>query len=274
VTLFDPSEGLPAAPSGPLVRVRATVAYDGSGFSGFALQPGRRPTVAGVLTDAIEKVLGHAVELTCAGRTDAGVHAWGQVVSFDADRERLDVDRLQRSVTKLLSPAVVVRSVELAPEGFDARFSARSRRYRYTILNGPGPDPFLASTAWWIDQPLDLELLRLGCDPLIGEHDFSAFCRRPKVAPGEAERSLVRRVRDARGVVEPHADGRLLRFWSEAAACCHQLVRSVVGTLVDVGLGRRRAGDLSTVIRTRSRAEAGGVAPPHGLCLWAVTYDR
>src|SRR4029079_7283944 len=94
-------------------------------------------------------------------------------------------------------PAVVVRSVEIAPEGFDARFSALARRYRYTILEGPASDPFLASTAWWIDQPLDIELLRLGCDPLIGEHDFSAFCRRPKVAPGSAEASLGRRVLSA-----------------------------------------------------------------------------
>jgi tRNA pseudouridine38-40 synthase len=256
------------------VRVRATVAYDGSGFSGFAVQPGRRPTVAGVLTDAISKVLGHQVVLTGAGRTDAGVHAWGQVVSFDADPARLDVDRLRRSVTKLLAPAVVVRTVDVAPEGFDARFSATARRSRYTILNGPAPDPFLASTAWWVEQPLDVELLRLGCDPLIGEHDFSAFCRRPKVGEGEPERSLVRTVRDARWVVEPHDDGRLLQFWIEANAFCHQMVRSVVGTLVDIGAGKRRAGDLSGTLRGRSRAGAGPVAPPHGLCLWTVSYDR
>jgi len=256
------------------VRVRATVAYDGSSFSGFAVQPGGRRTVAGALTDAIAKVLGHPVVLTGAGRTDAGVHARGQVVSFDADPERLDVERLRRSVTKLLGPAIAVRDVAVAPEGFDARFSASARRYRYTVLAAPTPDPFLATTAWWVEQPVDLDLLRLACDPLIGEHDFSAFCRRPKVAGGEAERSLVRTVRDARWECEPHGDGRVLRFWIEADAFCHQMVRSIVGTLVEVGTGRRRAGDLAGVLRSRSRAEAGGVAPPQGLCLWSVTYNR
>jgi tRNA pseudouridine38-40 synthase len=270
LTLFPLDE--PAAPSGPLVRVRATVAYDGSGFSGFAVQPGGRKTVAGALSEAIGKVLGHPVELTGAGRTDAGVHAWGQVVSFDADPERLDVARLQRSVTKQLAPAIVLRSVEVAPDGFDARFSARARRYRYTILNAAAPDPFLATTAWWVDPPLDVAAMRLACDPLIGEHDFAAFCRKPKVGEGEAERSLVRTVRDARWEVAGHDDGQVLRFWIEANAFCHQMVRSVVGTLVEVGLGKKRAGDLTGILRDRTRAGAGVVAPPQGLCLMAVDY--
>ncbi|MEO7556771.1 MAG: tRNA pseudouridine(38-40) synthase TruA [Acidimicrobiales bacterium] len=256
------------------MRVRATVAYDGSGFSGFAVQPGGRRTVAGALTDAFAKVLGHPLVLTGAGRTDAGVHARGQVVSFDADPGRLDVERLRRSVTKLLAPAITVRDLAVAPEGFDARFSATARRYRYTVLATPTPDPFLATTAWWVEQAVDLDLLRLACDPLIGEHDFSAFCRRPKVAAGETERSLVRTVRDARWECETHDDGRVLRFWIEADAFCHQMVRSIVGTLVEVGTGRRRAGELAAVLRGRSRVAAGVVAPPHGLCLWSVSYEQ
>ncbi|MGI8663692.1 MAG: tRNA pseudouridine synthase A, partial [Acidimicrobiales bacterium] len=217
---------------------------------------------------------GHPAAPSRAGRTDGGVHAGGQVVSFDVEAGSLDVERLQRSVTKLLAPTVVLRSVGAAPAGFDARFSARARRYRYTIVNSAVPDPFLASTSWWIERPLDLELLRLGCDPLIGEHDFSAFCRRPKVPAGEAQPSLVRTVRRAWWDHEPSGDGTLLHFWIEADAFCHQMVRSLVGTLVEIGLAKRRAGELLGVLRGRSRAAAGIVAPPHGLCLWSVTYDQ
>ena len=269
MTLFDteqPPE--PAAPSGPLVRVRATVAYDGSGFAGFAAQPPGVRTVAGTLSSALSRVLGGAsVDLTCAGRTDAGVHAWGQVVSFDAPAERFDAARVQRAVNKLLAPAVVVREIGVANDAaFDARFSAQARRYRYTVLNDPVPDPFLAATAWWVPQPLDIPLLRLACDPLIGEHDFSSFCRRPD----DPAATLVRRVLDARWEVED--DGRVLRFWIEANAFCHQMVRAITGTLVDCGLGKRHPGELAGILRAHDRAAAGPVAPPHGLCLWAVRY--
>ena len=150
---------------------------------------------------------------------------------------------------------------------FDARFSAISRRYRYTILNQTSPSPFLAATSWWIDRPLDLAAMRLACDPLIGEHDFTSFCRRP--AP---EATLVRRVVDARWEAADSDDGCRLRFWIEASAFCHQMVRSIVGTMVDVGLGRRRAGDVAGIIRAVDRSKASNIAPPHGLCLWEVRY--
>lgn len=267
MTLFDQGEqSPPAAPPGPLVRVRAVVAYDGSGFAGFAAQPPGVRTVAGALSSAMGKVLGHPVELTCAGRTDAGVHAWGQVVSFDASAERFDPVKLQRSVNKLLAPAVVVRSIGAAgdPE-FNARFSAVTRRYRYTVLNDLVADPFLAGTAWWVQQPLDVRLLRLACDPIIGEHDFSSFCRRP-----DADASLVRKVHDARWDVED--GGRVLRFWIEANAFCQQMVRSITGTIVDCGLGKRQPGDITAILRAKDRSAAGTVAPPNGLCLWAVEY--
>src|SRR5688572_30760731 len=122
MTLFDDPVDHPAAPSEPLVRVRMLVAYDGSGFHGFAAQPGQR-TVAGVLTEAIERVAQHPVDLTCAGRTDRGVHAWGQVVSLDLPAS-IDLDGLQRSMVKLCGPAIVVREIAAAPPDFDARFSA------------------------------------------------------------------------------------------------------------------------------------------------------
>ncbi|MGH9057750.1 MAG: tRNA pseudouridine(38-40) synthase TruA, partial [Acidimicrobiales bacterium] len=132
----------------PTVRVRLLVAYDGGGFHGFALQPGVA-TVGGALAGALERHLRHTVELTCAGRTDSGVHAWGQVVSFDA-RAGVDPAGLQRAVNRALRPAIVVRAAEVAEDGYDARRSATGRRYRYTVRNHPVPDPFTARTAWHV----------------------------------------------------------------------------------------------------------------------------
>jgi tRNA pseudouridine38-40 synthase len=248
-----------AAPEGPLVRVKLVVAYDGRPFRGFAETPGVA-TVAGTLRVALERTLGHAVEHTGAGRTDAGVHAAAA---------RLDLARLQRSANRQCEPAIVVRSAEVVGEDFDARFSARWRRYRYTVLNAPVANPFLTSTAWHVAPALDLGGLRLAADPLVGEHDFSSFCRRPKGLPGERPVSLARRV--LRAHWDDAGDGRLV-FEIQANAFCHQMVRSIVGTLVDVGLGKRRAGDMLAILRARDRAAAGPVAPAHGLCLVEVGY--
>ena len=261
MTLFD----------APTVRVRLLVAYDGSAFHGFALNRDV-PTVAGALGGAISRGLGHDVVLTAAGRTDTGVHAWGQVVSFDAPADGLDLARLQRSVNGLCGPAIAVRAAEVAEPDFDARFSALWRRYRYTVLNEAAPDPFLAATTWHVEAPLDLRALRLACDPLIGEHDFSSFCRRSKPAAGEPPATLVRRVVSARWDEVGETDQRLLRFEITANAFCHQMVRSIAGTVVEVGLGKRSAGSLMGTLRARDRATAGQMAPPHGLCLWEVGY--
>ena len=243
--------------------MRLLVAYDGSGYRGFAMQPGV-PTVGGALAAALERHLRHTVELTCAGRTDAGVHAWGQVVTFDA---RADIDPLviQRAVNRAVRPAIVVREATVAEPDFDARRSATGRVYRYSIRNDPVADPFTASTAWHVPAPLDLPAMRLACDALHGEQDFSSFCRRPPVP----DASLVRIVRDARW---HDLGGGMLRFDIEASAFCHQMVRSIVGTLVDVGLGKKRAGQMTAIVRAQDRAKASQPAPPHGLCLWQVQY--
>jgi tRNA pseudouridine38-40 synthase len=252
-----------------MTRVRLTVAYDGTDFSGFAVNEGVA-TVGGALTGALSRVLGHEVSLTCAGRTDKGVHAWGQVVSFDAPADT-DLQRLRDAVNRMLGPTVVVRAAASAAPDFDARFSASWRRYRYTIVNRDEPDPFLARYAWHVPRPLDRRALTLACDPLIGEHDFSSFCRRPSAAAGREPPSLVRRVQEA--VWRPAGDGSL-HFEIQASAFCHQMVRSIVGTLVEVGSGRRKAGEIMGVIRARDRHAAGAMAPAHGLCLRAVGYDR
>jgi len=248
------------------VRVKAVVAYDGAAFHGFAENPGVA-TVAGTLRRALERVLRQDVELAAAGRTDAGVHAWGQVVSFSAPAGRFDPVALQRSVNSQCGPTLVLRSVQEAEPGFHARFSARWRRYRYTVTTGAVANPFLARTAWHVSHPLDLASLRLAADPFVGEHDFSAFCRRPR--EGDEPVSLVRRVLDASW----HEVGdSTLSFSIRGQSFCHNQVRSIVGTMVDVGAGRRHAGEMLGILRSGDRAQAGPVAPPHGLCLWEVGY--
>ena len=286
-------EELASATGRATVRLRLQVAYDGRRFHGFVAQRAPLRTVASALADAIAKVvrLDSAPELTCAGRTDAGVHAWDQWAHVDlpiAPKEAsdlgapgdagpslarlalggLDLGGLQRRLVKLLAPEIVVRSASLAPKGWDARHSALSRTYRYTVLTSPVPDPFQAGVVWWAPGELDLRAMQLASDAIVGEHDFSSFCRRQRRANGEPI-SRVRRVLDA-GWVQT-APGTV-RFEVTANAFCQQMVRSLVGTLVDIGRGRRRAGELSGVLRAQDRAAAGPLAPPDGLVLWHVAY--
>ena len=243
-------------------KLRLVVAYDGTEFHGFAAQPDVR-TVAGVLAPALEKVLRHPADLTCAGRTDAGVHAWGQVVSLPCAPD-VDPRRLHKALNGMLAPEVVVRACEVVDAGFDARHSARWRAYRYTVVNRPEPDPFLARYAWWVPGQIRLEAMQLGADPFVGEHDFAAFCR-----TGPPGSTTVRRIEECRWV---DAGDGIYRLEIRATAFCWQMVRSIVGTLVDIGTGVRRAGEVMAMLRARDRAAAGKVAPPHGLCLYEVGY--
>ena len=258
-------------------RARLLVAYDGSQYHGFAENAGVR-TVAGDIAEAISRIAGGPVKITGAGRTDAGVHAWGQVVSADLP-ETFDLQGLPRRLTKMCAPGLVVRSAQWTDPDFDARFSAKWRHYRYLVLNEPVGDPILEHSAWWVPAPLDLPLMRLGCDPLIGEHDFSSFCRRPADSAstqGEPRQaSLVRRVLEARwSNARSDKDQLLLWFDVRATAFCHQMVRSIVGTLVDVGLGKIAPGSLRDILLAKDRSRAGQVAPPQGLTLWEVGYPK
>jgi tRNA pseudouridine38-40 synthase len=283
LTLFDlpPTGGEPAAgerppdaPAPGTTRLRLVVAYDGAGFRGFAAQPGQR-TVAGELGRALATALRQPVELTCAGRTDAGVHATGQVVHLDVVGD-FDVVSLVRATNAMVGPEVVVRSATAAPPGFDARRSARSRHYRYLVLEAAVPDPLLAPIAWHVRDRLDLRAMEAGADALLGEHDFRAFCRRP---PGSSPSDAIRRrVLDASWRVVQWPGGgldggdRLLRFDVAAQSFCHQMVRSIVGTLADVGRGRRRASDVTWMLTGGDRSRGITLAPPHGLCLLGVDY--
>jgi tRNA pseudouridine38-40 synthase len=256
-----------------LRRARLTVAYDGTSFHGFAVNDGVR-TVIGELREAIEKVVRQPVDLVGAGRTDAGVHGWGQVVSCDLPADT-ELDSLLRRVNRMCGPAIVARAAVWATSpDFSARYSAAWRHYRYDVWNAPQPNAFLAATSWHVFQPLSLPTLRLTCDPLIGEHDFSSFCRRPRAVPGQAEPSMKRYVMLARWSEVPTDYGTgLLRFEIRANAFCHQMVRALVGTMVDAGAGRLPAGDMRGILQSKDRSGAGQVAPPHGLCLWEVGYD-
>jgi tRNA pseudouridine38-40 synthase len=253
-------------------RARLTVAYDGAPFHGVAEADGV-PTVMGALRRTINTITRGDVELVCAGRTDAGVHGWGQVISLDL-ADDTDLDDLARRVSRMLGPHIAVRAASWASPDFNARFSARWRHYRYDVLNAPVANPFLAAVSWHVAQPLHLPAMRLACDPLIGEHDFAAFCRRPRVVEGEPAASLVRRVVSASWHEMPTQWGDdVLRFEIRANAFCQQMVRSIVGTLVEVGLGKRSAGEIRRVLLSGDRQHAGKVAPAHGLCLWEVGYD-
>ena len=256
----------------PVRNVRLTLAYDGTDFRGFAESDGVR-TVMGELRRAVGTVIRGPAELTGAGRTDAGVHAWGQVVTGMLPDDT-DLRRLMRSVNALCAPDLSIRDAEWVDDQFSARFSATARTYHYDVWNDPSPHPLLARTSWHVPHPLDVDAMNAGASSLLGEHDFSSFCRRPKPTDGAAEVSLVRRLHFAhwsRPVESEWGDG-LVRFEISGSSFCHQMVRSIVGTLVDVGRGRRRADSIPPTLAARDRNAAGAVAPPTGLVLQSVDY--
>jgi len=275
----------------PRRNVSLLVAYDGTDFRGFA-ESDNVATVMGTLRATLEQVLQVELDLTAAGRTDAGVHGWGQVVTGRIPAGA-DLVRLQQSVNRMCAPVIAIREAEWVDDGFDARFSATSRAYRYDVWNHPHPNPLVARTSWHVPYELDLEAMNEAATHLIGEHDFASFCRRPKVLDGYPEKSLVRVLQradwhrvpspgsgsegsdsgsadESRDADSPHG---MLRFEIAASSFCHQMVRSVVGTLVEVGRGRRDAASVSATLDARERSSAGPVAPPTGLVLWHVGFD-
>lgn len=239
---------------------RLDLAYDGAGFRGYARQPDVR-TVQGELEAALARIL-EPVETEVAGRTDAGVHARQQVVSFRTGRA-VDCNRLLRLLSGLLGPEVVVYRCEPVPDGFSARFSAIRRTYRYRVLNRPHADPLLRRVTWHVKDPLDVTAMSRAARYLEGEHDFAAFCRR---AEG---RSTVRTVLAARWSARPDD---IVQLEIVGSAFCHQMVRSITAYSVEVGRGRLSPYDTPRVVAARDRNAARGAAPPHGLVLWRVDY--
>lgn len=240
---------------------RLDVAYDGSGFRGYARQEGLR-TVQGELEAALATLLGRGVQTSVAGRTDAGVHATGQVVSFEHD-DRADLDRLRRGLNGITGPDIAVWSITEAPEDFNARFSAVWRRYVYRLDTRPAADPMTRAFVWHVGRDLELEAISAAAPNLLGEHDFSSFCRTVE------GRSNVRRLTE----LSIHLTDGPVEVWAQANAFCHQMVRSIVGYLYDVGRGFCDAADTATVMASRDRSRVATVAPPHGLTLHEVGYE-
>lgn len=245
-----------------MTTYRLDLSYDGSGFHGYARQRDVR-TVQGELETALEKLAG-PVETVVAGRTDAGVHATHQVVSFVADQD-LDTERVVRSLNGMLPDEIAVLACQVVPDTFHARFSAAFRRYEYRILNRPVRDPRRRATHWHVPAELDREAMHAAAQLLVGRHDFASFCRK---AP---DRSTERTVLSA-GWSEPCPD--VLLFEITGLAFCHQMVRSIVGTCVAVGRGTIPTEEVARILEARDRnAGPGGAAPAHGLTLVEVGYD-
>jgi tRNA pseudouridine38-40 synthase len=255
----------------PTVRLRIDLSYDGGDFHGWAAQPGLR-TVEGELGAALATVLRlPAVSLVCAGRTDTGVHARGQVVHVDLDEAVLDAMRgrdegpptatLVRRLNGVLTPDLRVRRVVAAPDGFDARFSPLWRRYVYRICDGV-PDPLTRGQVLAWPRPLDAAAMNDASATLVGLHDFAAFCKRREGA------TTMRTLLD----LSWERDGDLLTATVRADAFCHHMVRSLVGCLVAVGEGRRPVRWAAEVLTAGVRDAAVLVVPAHGLTLEEVAY--
>ena len=245
--------------------IRLDLAYDGTSFRGWAAQrdPSVR-TIEGALRELLPRTLGEDVRLAVAGRTDAGVHATGQVASFVTTSRRRP-EQVQAFVNGHLAPEVVVVSASVAPERFHARFSARARAYRYVIDTAPVSDPFRGRYEWHRAARLDLAAMRTAARHLVGEHDFTSFCRHP--GDGKA---TVRRLE--RATMSRDGDRIVLRF--RANAFLHQMVRAMVGSLVRVGDGSLSPEDIARILAARDRTGAGNLAPAKGLTLERVTYGR
>ena len=240
--------------------MRATVAYDGTDFCGFQIQPAQR-TVQGVLEEALRTLTQETFRVTGAGRTDSGVHALGQVVSF-CTGWRHSTEDLARGWNAVLPKDVAVRDVSEVDGGFHARFDARSRAYRYTVWEDSVRNPLVRRTSLWVRQALDVQAMAEASCLLLGEHDFATFGSPPR------GNNTIRQVVQAGWT----RDGNAVYLDIEANAFLYRMVRSIVGTLLQVGTGDLSVGQFASLFDAAERSLSGPTAAPNGLCLMAVKY--
>jgi tRNA pseudouridine38-40 synthase len=243
------------------MRMRAVVAYDGTDYGGFQRQT-NAPTIQARLEAALAQVTQETITVLAAGRTDAGVHAAGQVIALDTTWRHGVVD-LQRALNAVLPADIAVRNVEETAPAFHPRYDARSRRYRYTLYNAPVRWPLDRRYSLHVATPLDVEAMQRAARSLVGEHDYAAFGR-PHQQGGVTVRRML--------ALEWGGKTPRLTVDVEANAFLHRMVRSIVGTLLQVGKGQMSVGEFAAVLASCDRSQAGPTAPPHGLCLMEVTY--
>ena len=243
------------------MRFKLTIEYDGSDYHGWQIQPNGR-TIQQTLEEAVTRFTGEHVRVAAAGRTDAGVHAAGQVISFVLQAPRAP-DVVQRALNALTPRDISVTSVEEVGDDFDPRRAARRRMYVYRIWNARVPSPFWRRYAWHVLQPLDCDAMGTAAAALMGDHDFSVF----QAAGCDADNPVRRVLRS-----ELARRGQLISYTIEATAFLRHMVRNIIGTLVEVGGGERSAADLPRLLATHDRTQAGPTAPACGLCLTRVAY--
>jgi tRNA pseudouridine38-40 synthase len=241
--------------------LKLVLEYDGSHYCGWQVQ-GDAPTVQGVLEQALVKILGARVRVSGAGRTDAKVHALGQVASFRS-ASALPVEALQRALNSLLPRDVAIREVQEAPPEFHARFSALGKIYAYRILNRPVRSPVRLRYVWHVPQALDLPAMTVAAMSLHGTHDFAAF---------QAAGSVVKSTERTLTALTVTQEGEEIIVHGTATGFLRHMMRNIVGTLVEVGRGARPAADVQRILEARDRRLAGVTAPPQGLYLVQVLY--
>jgi tRNA pseudouridine38-40 synthase len=242
--------------------LKLVLEYDGFDYCGWQVQPAV-PTIQGALEHALGQVLGEDVRVHGAGRTDAKVHAWGQVASFQC-LSQIPVGALQRALNSTLPKDVAIQAVQETPDGFHARFSARGKMYAYRILNRPVRSPMRLRYVWYVPQPLNVPAMMLAGAVLQGTHDFAAF-----QASGSDVHTTVRTLTE----LDIHREGDEVILRCAANGFLRHMVRNIVGTLVEVGRGARHPADVERILEAQDRRLAGITAPPQGLCLVQVLYQ-
>jgi tRNA pseudouridine38-40 synthase len=258
-------------------RFKLTIAYRGTHYHGWQWQAPSNtwkgptppeahgiPTIQSILQRAIQRVLGHPIKLVGSSRTDAGVHAKGQIAHFDTDKSQIPTDGLRRAINHKLPDDITVRKIEPVPDWFVATISTVSKRYQYAVWNQEERPTFFGDLVWHRWQPIDLDRMRDAAARFVGEHDFASFCR-----PGHKRETTVRTVHSC----DVSRRGPLIVFGVEGTGFLWNMVRIMVGTIVEVGMGIHAPADINTMLAAKDRRAAGYTAPPHGLYLqWVKTW--